>query len=209
MPNENTVKLTPEQQALVTQWMGLPMWALNKHPGLRDYLVERIGEDEVKSLAFLGLVLAARGYDPTRIGKNGKPTAFSTYATRCVIATVLRHSRRPSLVTDAQGEEKKVYLFRNNHDLTEILGETLVDESTNEAELVSEAEAARDHVNLILSHLHKRDAYVLRARKLQGLTLAQVGEKLGVSRERASQIQRRAMEEFEAVAVRLKHLRND
>lgn len=209
MPNENTEPLTPEQQALVTQWMGLVPWVLRRYPGMVSVAIDRVGEDEVSSAAHLGLVLAARGYDPDRIGKNGRKATFKTYAVAAIYSSILRCQQRSSLVSNRHGESKKVHLLDHEGKWHEEAVEKMVDASTNEAVSAHRSELVRAHVNLILRQCDRRHAYILRARKLQGLTLAQVGEKLGVSKERVRQLQRRAMDEFEAVAIRLKHLRDD
>jgi RNA polymerase sporulation-specific sigma factor len=82
--NRNTRPLTPEQRALVEANVGCVGWFL----GQRNSVVQTIGYDDAFQIGCLGLMKAARNYDPTR----GK---FSTLA-MIEIRNAIMHSIRES-----------------------------------------------------------------------------------------------------------------
>lgn len=84
--NRNTRPLTPEQRALVEANVGCVGWFL----GQRNSVVQTIGYDDAFQIGCLGLMKAARNYDPTR----GKFSTLAMIEIRTPLCTASENPRR-------------------------------------------------------------------------------------------------------------------
>lgn len=160
--------MTPERQKLVTDNLALVTWLVDRvigrrKVGWRGYRDDLIAEGQ------LGLVIAAGRFDPERGVK------FATYAFYWVRQRILR-------AMEVQGRADRVVRDDCLHEVTVASSH----ESDHDAVEVS------DRVTTALGALPPRQALVLRLRHCEGQTLEVVGGRIGVSKEMARQIQRKA-----------------
>jgi len=84
------------------------------------------------------------------------------------------------------------------------LFERALDNRTDERELVSSAEQAAHRVNRLLEHLSPRDREIVRLRAgLDGSepkTLEEIGQQLGITKERVRQLNVRIMKQLRDIA---------
>lgn len=138
--------------------------------------------DELKSDANMSVMRAVEKFD------YGRGNKFSTYATWAVMKNFARsipddHTRRGR--------------FTTGHD--EIF-EAKPDNRTDETEIVASADAAKNRVAHLLQHLDPRTREVIRMRTgLDGsaeMTLEQIGQHFGITKERVRQINVRGMKQL-------------
>jgi RNA polymerase sigma factor (sigma-70 family) len=173
------------------EWAG--KWKL-----IRDHLVERnlglvytmmtgfrsreLDVDELRSEAMLALVRAVEGFNPWRGFK------FSTYACNAIVRALIHLSRRT---------KKYRMRFPVGHEAW--LERASVEDPTKELY----ADRLRTALYSNLGELTDREALVIGWRfPLHGgfsLTLGQVGEAIGLSKERVRQIQERALSKLRGV----------
>jgi RNA polymerase sigma factor (sigma-70 family) len=143
--------------------------------------------DELKSDANVSLMRAVEKFDYSRGNK------FSTYATWAIMKNFARS------IPD-ENTRKQRYLTG-----TEELFEGKADVRTDEQEVVAAAEQARDRVNRLLDYLDPRTAEVIRMRAgLDGseeMTLEQIGQHFGITKERVRQINVRGMKQLREKAA--------
>ena len=159
---------------------------------VRDYIVEQnlglaysmLGRfhsdhadlDELRSEALFALVRAVAGFNPWRGFR------FSTYACNAIIRSLIQEARRAG-----------------RHRLRFAVGLETGSQEPHQHDRRSELYADRLHqaMDLNLGELTDRESAVLAGRfpmdSSQGLTLGQVGNTLGLSKERVRQIQNRAL----------------
>jgi RNA polymerase sigma factor (sigma-70 family) len=132
----------------------------------------RLDIGDLIGVGMLGLVQAALTFQPGRLGKSGKPVAFSTWATLCI---------RQAIHRAEMGERR--------HPAT-----SLEDGEIDPPDLRDDADLAdiREEVAALLDGLDERRRQVLLDRAA-GLTLREIGERLGVSCERARQLEQSAL----------------
>lgn len=182
-PKGKTGPLTEEQAALVASHDWMVGWTVRRwvtwSPG--------IDLDEIRSRVRVGLIRAAQLFDP------GRGLLFSTFAVHWCRQAVTRYfllqSRQPRRMADLGTATDE--------------GDFGLDPATAEPGPARQA-AARELVRRFLRWLHPLERRVLRMRFLQGYHLEEVGDVLGISRERVRQLESRALRkirEREALVV--------
>ncbi len=146
--------------------------------------------DELKSDANISVMRAVEKFDYSRGNK------FSTYATWAVMKNFARsipdeNTRRQRYMTGAED------VFDARHDVR-----------TDEHELLAVADAAKERVNSLLGHLDTRTREVIKMRTgLAGggqMTLEQIGQHFGITKERVRQINVRGMKQLREWAAEQK-----
>ncbi len=191
-----------ERDQLILQWKNLVGFVIKEK--LKDCsIVRRIGDEEAISLGYVGLIRAAELYDPNR------GTKFSTYAVACIRNYILQHAgeglsiiRVPSYHFEKR-QYKSGAIYKRF--VTRALGckSFSIDKMTEEkvAPKIEDIDwdTDRDLKNDLdwlessLSSLPPREAMIIKSRFYEGLKLSEVGERIGCSKERARQLQNRAL----------------
>ena len=204
-PRELRDRLVRENMGLV----GHVLNRLNLHGQIRD---------EAQSLGEEGLLNAAERFDPAY------GVRFSTYAVRAITNHIVKlidcqrsciyvpvhaaHSRwavsRGRDVSDAdRARARKVEAAWRVTSLDDRWAEPVVDHEFEDRE---EAEAIRDRVRELVRVLPKRQATVIVHRYglggVEPKTLSQVGEILGITKERVRQIEMAALERLREERIR-------
>jgi RNA polymerase sigma factor (sigma-70 family) len=135
--------------------------------------------DDLVSDGNLSLMRAVEKFD------YGRGNKFSTYATWAIMKNFARS------IPDAKTHKQR---YMTGHDE---LFEAKADVRTDEQEVLAQADAARARVNRLLEHLDARTREVIRMRTgLDGseeMTLEQIGQHFGITKERVRQINVRGM----------------
>ncbi len=135
--------------------------------------------DDLVSDGNLSLMRAVEKFD------YGRGFKFSTYATWAIMKNFARS------IPDAQTHKQR---YMTGHDE---MFEAKADVRTDEQEVVALADQARARVNRLLEHLDARTREVIRMRTgLDGseeMTLEQIGQHFGITKERVRQINVRGM----------------
>jgi len=135
--------------------------------------------DDLVSDGNLSLMRAVEKFD------YGRGFKFSTYATWAIMKNFARS------IPDAKTHKQR---YMTGHD---DLFEAKADVRTDEQEVLAQADAARARVNRLLEHLDARTREVIRMRTgLDGseeMTLEQIGQHFGITKERVRQINVRGM----------------
>jgi len=144
----------------------------------RGLRAERV--DELTSAGYAALVTARRTCDAD------KGTTFRTHATRrarWAMLTEMRWLRYWRYVPVRGDADRKSAIFESGGDDHDHLLER-PDQSTGPAELA----ASKDHVEFILRHVAPRERHILRRYVLDGWTMRRIGEELGLTETRISQL---------------------
>lgn len=179
--------LTPEQQKrneLVEQNLGLATHFAN------NFQASRMEYEDIVQEAHMGLMDAAERYDARR-------GAFSTYARWHIVKRVMDaiHNRNEIVRTPRR---------RPSHicgTLDEARVAEMPDKAPHASEIMDE-QAMIDAVRQCIKELPSREAIVIRLRhgvNTERMTLARVGNILGVSPERVRQIQNSGEEKLRAL----------
>jgi RNA polymerase sigma factor (sigma-70 family) len=140
------------------------------------------GLDELKSDAHISLMRAVEKFD------YGRGFKFSTYATWAIVKNFARS------IPDEYTHRSK---YMTGHD--EML-EHRMDTHTDESEMMATAEQAKQRVNRLLAHLDPRTREVIRMRTgidgSEEMTLEQIGQHFGITKERVRQINVRGMKQL-------------
>lgn len=138
--------------------------------------------DELKSDANVSLMRAVEKFD------YGRGFKFSTYATWAVMKNFAR---------SIPDENTRKSRYMTGHD---DLFDGKADIRTDEQEIVATADAARSRVNRLLDYLDPRTREVIRMRTgldgHQEMTLEQIGQHFGITKERVRQINVRGMKQL-------------
>lgn len=178
-----TPPVTEDWQHLVTENVALAHWVAKTYcAGIRclDQL------EDIRSAALLGLVKAARTYDPEYRTTQGQAVKFSTYATFCIRQALNHHHRQRKraqpLSLDAAEVENPALLAvedpPNDHQ----------DEAENVFRL------------LAMAGLSDRHREALHLYYMEGMSVEEVGCRLGVSKTRVQQIIKKAIRRVRMVA---------
>lgn len=201
-------RLTPGQQALVERNMRLAYHGADLY-ARRCPMIRRLPRDDRVGAALLGLSEAARRFDPSR------GATFSTVAMPWIRHALQREAvcsgvvRLPSDVFDASRkaslersrciesawgvrslDAQPDGLSQQDADVQDWLGRTRQQGVDPEVE---------GRIRKAVAVLHEREREAVRLRFWEGQTLDQVGEHLGVCRERARQILAHALERLRRV----------
>ncbi|MCZ2343400.1 MAG: sigma-70 family RNA polymerase sigma factor [Bacteroidales bacterium] len=143
--------------------------------------------DELKSDANISLMRAVEKFD------YGRGNKFSTYATWAIMKNFAR---------SIPGENTRRARYVTGH---EDLFESKADIRTDEQEVLATADAAKSRVNRLLEYLDPRTRDVIRMRiGLNGneeMTLEQIGQHFGITKERVRQINVRGMKQLRERAL--------
>jgi RNA polymerase primary sigma factor len=155
-----------------------------KHSGTFDNLPELMSDGTIS------LMRAVEKFDYARGNK------FSTYATWAIMKNFAR-----SIPDEKHHRERYV----TGH---EEMFESRADVRTDEQEIVAQADMARDRINRLLEGLDPRTREVIRMRNgLDGnaeMTLEQIGQHFGITKERVRQINVRGMKQLRERAQQAK-----
>jgi RNA polymerase sigma factor (sigma-70 family) len=163
-------RLIDAQRQLVADNIGLAGWAAHR---VWPFCRELTTFEDVFQAATFGLMRAAQLFDPSRGVK------FATYGARGAFATAWRHKE----VCEQNYLVQPVSKLAGAEGVIESL-EARPDERTEpDPNLWVE----------LMEFVTDREQRVLTLRFQEGLTFAQIGERLGVSTQRASQLADRAM----------------
>jgi RNA polymerase sigma factor (sigma-70 family) len=170
--------LTPEQQQMVSENYGLVGWAV-KHFWCYS---QRLGVNEATSVCHDALIHAVVLYDPTR-------SKFSTYASTVLWSWLKRESERAGVVRRKSGGS-------HGHPPIKIVSLDDVDQSLAAGDLGLEQMAKTEEleaVDNLIKHLSDRQKKVVKMLFADGLSSAEVGRALSISRERVRQIREDAL----------------
>jgi RNA polymerase sigma factor (sigma-70 family) len=144
--------------------------------------------DDLVSDGNLSLMRAVEKFD------YGRGNKFSTYATWAIIKNFARS------IPDAKTHRSR---YMTGHD---DLFEAKADVRTDEGEVLAAADAAKARVARLLNHLDARTREVIRMRTgLDGseeMTLEQIGQHFGITKERVRQINVRGMKQLREWAAK-------
>lgn len=185
-PNGTVVPLTADRQALAAAHVGLAGWWLRENP----WAARWFGEDAY-GMALAAIARAAGEFRP-ELG-----FAFTTYASQCIRYAMLReadhreHPKRKARVVSLHAElgPDRVTLL-----------DMVPDRPADERDLT--ASEAADRVADLLRRVTPREREVLRLRYLDGLTLSEVADRLGISNERVRQIEKIAIRRIKGEETR-------
>jgi RNA polymerase sigma factor (sigma-70 family) len=166
-------RLNAQQQALVSENIALSMWVIRRMwRSARVRWAFRHNVDELRSVAYEGLTKAAAYFEPERGIK------FCTLATRLMIQAIWQAADRQRTQTrglsfDPPARPEKVM------------------------DLVADTEAS-EQLEDALRHLPRRTRVIFEEHYAAGKDLAEIGQAMGVSRERIRQLVERGLETLRA-----------
>jgi RNA polymerase primary sigma factor len=173
---ELQAKISAVKDLLIRCNMRLVVSYAKKHAGLTDNLFELISDGN------MSLIRAVEKFDYARGNK------FSTYASWAIMKNFAR---------SIPDEKKRREHFVTGH---EELFETKPDFRSDEQEQLSQAEQAASKVNRLLDLLDPREREILRMRagldNAEGMTLEEIGQRLGITKERVRQLNVRIMKKL-------------
>jgi len=164
-------------------------WEFIKKAGKDESL--KFDKDDYLSIAYIGLVKAYKGYNPTGFtGTDGDPIKFSTYAVQKIRGEILRHIRDYGR-TIRRGRESSNFLDVDSLDcpLTEGENRTLGDVIELRHYDYGEQVVVRDFLSQIGPRL--RRVYKLRE---MGLSQQEVGDAMGISQVSIGRMERYLLE---------------
>ncbi len=155
---------------------------------VKKFVNIQCGFDDLLSDGIMGLIRSVDRFD-YQLGFR-----FSTYATQ----VVRRNSYR--FVMDRQDERLKVTNSISDHGLD------LAEDQDPSTMSEHRWNALRDHMNGLLDRLDRREKLIIRARFSLGShrrvqTLQRLADRLGISKERVRQLEKRAMEKLHNMAI--------
>jgi RNA polymerase sigma factor (sigma-70 family) len=122
----------------------------------------------------------------------GRGFKFSTYASWAIMKNFARS------IPDERNYKERYVTGRDE------VFEAAPDARSDEAELVGSAEQAAHRVNRLLDHLEPREREIIRMRagldQPEGMTLEQIGRRLGITKERVRQLNVRIMAKLRNIA---------
>jgi RNA polymerase sigma factor (sigma-70 family) len=173
---ELQAKIDTIKDLLIRANMRLVVSYAKKHAGPTDSLFELISDGN------MSLIRAVEKFDYARGNK------FSTYASWAIMKNFAR---------SIPDEKKHREHFVTGHDE---LFESKQDFRSDEQEQLSQAEQAASKVNRLLELLDPREREILRMRagldNAQGMTLEEIGQRLGITKERVRQLNVRIMKKL-------------
>ena len=166
--------------------MRLVVSIAKKHAAQTDNFFELLSDGN------MSLIRAVEKFDFSRGNK------FSTYASWAIMKNFAR-----SIPEEKHRRERYV----TGH---EELFEAAPDNRSDEQEMVSSAEQAAHRVNRLLEYLDPRERQIIRMRagldnNSEGMTLEEIGQELGITKERVRQLNVRIMNKLRTIA-REQHL---
>jgi RNA polymerase sigma factor (sigma-70 family) len=173
---ELQAKINSIKERLIRCNMRLVVSYAKKHASPTDNLFELISDGN------MSLIRAVEKFDYARGNK------FSTYASWAIMKNFARS------IPDEKTHRER---FVTGH---EEMFETRTDYRSDEQEQITQAEQAAGKVNRLLDQLDPREREILRMRagldNEEGLTLEQIGQRLGITKERVRQLNVRIMKKL-------------
>jgi RNA polymerase sigma factor (sigma-70 family) len=169
------------KEQLVSCNMRLVVSIAKRHSGQTDNFFELLSDGNVS------LLRAVEKFDYSRGNK------FSTYASWAIMKNFAR-----SIPEEKHRRER----YLTGH---EELFEAAPDTRTDEQECLASAEQAADRVNRLLEYLDPRERQIIRMRagldnNSEGMTLEEIGQQLGITKERVRQLNVRIMNKLRTIA---------
>jgi len=194
-PVREPQKLTAEQQALVVQWTGLVSWAMNRWFSKAPAWMH----PEIRSAGFLALVEAAERYDAKKLSpRTGKPVKFKTCALAWLWGRMV--SERSRL-----GDRRDLQMPAVVDTLSGVISpaDVFAADPTPGAEQVVSDREDRAQIAAALAALPPKWRFIVERRfglgKREPMSLAEIGEAMGVCKERVRQIDRQAIARLAAM----------
>src|SRR5204862_3505378 len=152
-----------------------------KHAGQSENFFELLSDGN------MSLMRAVEKFDYSRGNK------FSTYASWAIMKNFAR-----SIPDEKHRRERFV---TGNEDVFDVAPDT----RTDEFEVVASKERATHSVNRLLEYLEPREREIIRMRAglddhAKGMTLEEIGQQFGITKERVRQLNARAMKKLKAIA---------
>jgi RNA polymerase sigma factor (sigma-70 family) len=173
-------RATAVKDQLINCNMRLVVSIAKRHAGQTDNFFELLSDGN------MSLIRAVEKFDYSRGNK------FSTYATWAIMKNFAR-----SIPEEKRRRER--YLT-GHEDLFEVAPDTRSDEQ----ECLASAEQNTKKVNRLLEYLDPRERQILRMRagldNSEGMTLEQIGQQLGITKERVRQLNVRIMNKLRTIA---------
>ena len=179
---------TSERDALITGNMGYVVTLA------RQYKSELLSTDDLISEGSIGLMKAADKFDPSR----GKP--FVTFAAPFIRRSIEDAiSRLTGEVPIMSTDESLPIGSNNNYTLLNVLE----DKGAPRTDAALEQNALSDNMTKAINTLNEREQAVIKrcfGIDCQHMTMAEIGEQLGLKRERVRQIRDKAMRKLKKAA---------
>jgi RNA polymerase sigma factor (sigma-70 family) len=149
-----------------------------------------VRDSEAFSDACLGLMLAADKYDTNRV-VDGKPVRFITFAVWCVRNEIIRGRQKRQLTKAIR--ERGIAVIN--------LGAE--SQSVNDRESLSQLDAqVLEKLKESVGRLKLKDREIIE-RRLAGETLREIGDSVGLTRERIRQIEQVAQEKLHKILFKM------
>lgn len=177
-----------EKEQLITQNMGYVVTLA------RQYKSDILSTDDLVSEGSIGLMKAAEKYDPSR----GKP--FVTFAAPYIRRSIETAISRLETTTDVRSTDESLPVgSRNNYTLLNVLE----DKSAVRADALTEDATLTEDLLRVMSVLNERERQVVNLYYGNGYehqTMAEIGETMGLKRERVRQIRNQALRKLRRAA---------
>jgi RNA polymerase primary sigma factor len=164
------------KERLIAANIRLVVSIAKRHAGQHDNFFELLSDGNVS------LIRAVEKFDFSRGNK------FSTYATWAIMKNYAR-----SIPEEIHRKERYV---TGNEDFFN----AALDNRTDEQECLASAEQATNKVNRLLEYLDPRERQIIKMRagldNAEGMTLENIGEQLGITKERVRQLNVRAVKKL-------------
>lgn len=168
------------KERLVKANMRLVVTIAKRHSGQTDNFFELVSDGN------MSLLRAVEKFD------FGRGFKFSTYASWAIMKNFARS------IPDEKVQKER---FVTGH---EEVFEIAPDNRTDENEIVASQERASHSVNRLLAYLEPREREIIRLRAglddARGLTLEEIGQRFGITKERVRQLNARAMKRLKSLA---------
>ncbi|HZV07968.1 MAG TPA: sigma-70 family RNA polymerase sigma factor [Gemmataceae bacterium] len=169
------------KELLINANMRLVVSIAKKHAGQADNFFELVSDGN------MSLIRAVEKFD------FGRGFKFSTYASWAIMKNFAR-----SIPDEIHRRERFV---TGHEDLFEIAPDTRSDEH----EMLATQERASHSVNRLLEYLEPREREIIRMRAglddhARGMTLEEIGQQFGITKERVRQLNARAMKKLRSIA---------
>jgi RNA polymerase sigma factor (sigma-70 family) len=174
-------RATAVKDQLINCNMRLVVSIAKRHAGQTDNFFELLSDGN------MSLIRAVEKFDYSRGFK------FSTYASWAIMKNFAR-----SIPEEKHRRER----YLTGH---EELFEAAADTRTDEQECLASAEQAAHRVNRLLEYLDPREREIIRLRagldnNAEGMTLEEIGQRLGITKERVRQLNVRIMNKLRTIA---------
>ena len=188
-PKLKPVRSRKARNEMVENNKGLAYAFVRKMYYKRPWLTKYLDEDDACQASLIGLMRAAELWCKNLVSKHtGAPVGFSTYANFWIRQAVNLALRGGQLI---RGESAPLVFLKST--LKEEDGVHFDPPCGDNPIVPSDVMGL---LEMYLSRLLPRDELVLRRRFLDGKCLREVGEELGVHKERVRQLQERALEQL-------------